>query len=152
MTSCSDCGAAANCAELFDRLLALDHAREEPWGPLHSIVVACYFLQHPAAEADASTQWGFLQVYLRDGLAAVHARQATARRRNSHRHSGRSPHDGLFADVPQLPANGPARPFTMTIADVSAGGDFPAEGHTERVRAWAAATVAAWSNDNARTP
>lgn len=47
---CEDCGAAtdeASCGDLFDRLLALDHGRREPWGPLHGEAVACYFAQHP---------------------------------------------------------------------------------------------------------
>ena len=47
--ACEDCGAPTNdatCAELFDRLLALDHSRQQPWGALHGEAVACYFAQH----------------------------------------------------------------------------------------------------------
>ena len=32
----------------------------------------------------------------------------------------------------------------MTIADVALDGSFPAEGHEERMRLWATATVRAW--------
>lgn len=49
---CEECGAPttqASCAELFDRLLALDHSRQQPWGALHGEAVACYFAQHPSA-------------------------------------------------------------------------------------------------------
>lgn len=52
MGACEECGAAtgeATCAELFDRLLALDHSRQQPWGSLHGEAVACYFAQHPNA-------------------------------------------------------------------------------------------------------
>ena len=38
------------CGELFDRLLALDHSRRQPWGALHGEAVACYFLQHSRAK------------------------------------------------------------------------------------------------------
>lgn len=51
-TVCEECGAPTNeatCAELFDRLLALDHSRQQPWGSLHGEAVACYFSQHPNA-------------------------------------------------------------------------------------------------------
>lgn len=47
--ACEECGAltiGATCAELFDRLLALDHSRQQPWGSLHGEAVACYFAQH----------------------------------------------------------------------------------------------------------
>lgn len=47
--TCEECGAPtveATCAELFDRLLALDHSRQQPWGSLHGEAVACYFAQH----------------------------------------------------------------------------------------------------------
>ena len=49
---CEDCGAVVadvTCGELFDRLLALDHSRRQPWGALHGEAVACFFLQHPHA-------------------------------------------------------------------------------------------------------
>jgi hypothetical protein len=39
--------------ELLGRLLALDHSRQPPWGPLHGVVVACHLLQQtdgPAAD------------------------------------------------------------------------------------------------------
>jgi hypothetical protein len=47
--ACAECGALtidATCAQLFDRLLALDHSRQQPWGSLHGEAVACYFAQH----------------------------------------------------------------------------------------------------------
>lgn len=54
------------CGELFDRLLALDHSRRQPWGPLHGQAVACYFLQHPhapRAPRESAPLWAFLESF-----------------------------------------------------------------------------------------
>ena len=66
---CEDCGAVVTgmtCGELFDRLLALDHSRRQPWGPLHGQAVACYFLQHPhapRAPRESAPLWAFLESF-----------------------------------------------------------------------------------------
>ncbi len=58
--------------ELFERLLALDHSRQEPWGPLHGVVVACHRLQQAAEPVRSDDQLVVqLQVYLDGGLPAV---------------------------------------------------------------------------------
>ncbi|WP_336214129.1 DUF5946 family protein [Nonomuraea sp. LPB2021202275-12-8] len=46
-------------------------------------------------------------------------------------------------------ATTPAEPYATTIADVALDGAFPAEGHEERVRSWAAATVRVWGQGRA---
>ncbi len=53
---CPECGAAYqaagdSCGARFDALLALDHARREPWGSRHGLAFAAFALQHPAAHA-----------------------------------------------------------------------------------------------------
>ncbi|WP_344416077.1 DUF5946 family protein [Pseudonocardia ailaonensis] len=125
--------------DLFERLLALDHSRAEPWGPLHGVVVAAFTLQHdhePRPADDPALE--LLRAFVergREGLAAVTARR---RRANSHRGAGLARPTG-----PLLPA--PAG-FAVRIGDVTVDGGFPADGHAERVRAWALATLTAWAD------
>ncbi|GAB3723883.1 DUF5946 family protein [Nocardiopsis oceani] len=143
MDTCSECGAhsATPCAELFHRLLALDHSRQEPWGPLHGAAVACYLLQHPSLlpQGGHVVPLELLRTHVEDGAAAARRLTERSRRANSHRVRGRerSAPDSL----PEAPAG-----FTFTIAGASEDGGFPAEGHPERVRAWAESTLAAWRN------
>ena len=69
---CDECGAPTNevtCAELFDRLLALDHSRRQPWGSLHGEAVACYFAQHtnaPRAPRDVAPLMARLEAFVAD--------------------------------------------------------------------------------------
>jgi hypothetical protein len=127
--------------ELFMRLLALDHSRLPPWGPLHGVVVACHVLQQaegPIAVDDPRMQ--LLRTFLDGGQPAVDAMTAGARRRNSHRARGSvhpSPAGPLLA--------GPPRSFATTIADVAVDGTFPVDGYESRVRAWADATLRGWT-------
>ncbi|GIF62102.1 hypothetical protein Ais01nite_01370 [Asanoa ishikariensis] len=146
---CAECGsrqAPLSCDELFERLLALDHSRQPPWGPLHGVVVSCFFLQHPAhrlaprGRKDAG--WAFLLAYRSGGPAALEAVIHSARRRNSHRsHAGPE----LFHPAVPLPERPAPTSFGTTIADVAVDGSFPADGYDQRVSAWASATYAAWT-------
>lgn len=173
--TCVECGASAgtSCAELFEHLLALDHSRKEPWGPLHGIVVACYRLQHPSTVTGGSRHvlLDLIRAYREGGLAAAQRWTAGARRANSHRRNGqphpryppqdsqqpRAPHarevSGLGAGSPGPPdpaaAHEPQSPghrnaFAVTIADVSVDGTFPGEGYSARVDSWVEATLQAW--------
>ncbi|GHC92661.1 hypothetical protein GCM10007079_41110 [Nocardiopsis terrae] len=141
MDTCPECRAAGEvpCEELFGRLLALDHSRQEPWGPLHGVAVACYRLQHPASLTEGSHTFllELLRAYVGGGAEAATRLTEHARRANSHRVLRRDRTD----DTP-----GPRAPtgFAFTVAEVAADGAFPAEGHPERVRAWSEATLAAW--------
>jgi hypothetical protein len=120
----------------------------EPWGPLHGAVVPAYYLQHSRDEGAPRAldpMLDMLQVYLRDGADGLNAAAQTARRGNSHR-SG-----APYAHALQIVAPGATdRPvpvsFRVTIIDVAIDGTFPATGHGERMRAWAAATVEEWTN------
>lgn len=139
MAQCPGCGAAGgpSCEELFGRLLALDHSREEPWGPLHGVVVAAYRLQHERlAERDRTLLLELLRVFVDDGLEQANRLLESRVRSNSHRN--RRPPPPSAGEGPRPGA------FGATIAEVAAGGDFPAAGHPERVAAWAEAVLDAW--------
>ena len=138
--SCPECGAPAlprSCAELFHDVLALDHSRQPPWGPLHGVTVACYLLQHRSRlpEAHRARPWSVLRAYLDGGLDEVSALTEDLRRANR---------TGALARVPAAPgpAGAPPAGFAVTIHDVAGDGTFPAAGFADRVRAWAAATAA----------
>ncbi len=77
---CPECGAPAlplSRQELFERLLVLDYRQEPPWGPLHGVVVACFFLQHPtsptAPASGGDVQWTIVHRYLTGGQPALDA-------------------------------------------------------------------------------
>ena len=141
MDTCPECGAhsATPCEELFHRLLALDHSRQEPWGPLHGATVACYLLQHPSALPQGGHDFPLelLRVHVENGAEASRRLTERSRRANSHRVRDRE--QAAPASSPEAPAG-----FRFTIAETSEDGGFPAEGHPERVRAWAESTLAAW--------
>ncbi|MDA0563559.1 DUF5946 family protein [Streptomonospora sp. S1-112] len=148
MARCPHCGAPArphSCEELFHAVLALDHARRPPWGPLHGVTVSCYLLQHsgqwPATERNRA--WAVLTAYLDGGLDAAARITERARRANSHRNRDAAlPALNPGASVPVAAA--PPTSFDVTIADVARDGTFPAEGYADRVADWARATLTAW--------
>ncbi|WP_425461455.1 DUF5946 family protein [Kitasatospora viridis] len=80
---------------------------------------------------------------LEGGLDAVNQLVAQARRGNSHRMNGRP--SRVLRDAALPPRDAPRSRFSVTIDDVAVDGTFPAAEFAERVRAWAAATVDAWS-------
>jgi hypothetical protein len=85
-----------------------------------------------------------LQIYLRDGADGLNDEAQTAGRRNSHRSD--APYAHAFQIVEPGATDRPAPvSFRVTIADVAMDGSFPAAGHGERMRAWAAATVEEWT-------
>ncbi|SNT63289.1 hypothetical protein SAMN05421812_11546 [Asanoa hainanensis] len=139
-----------SCDELFERLLALDHSRQPPWGPLHGAAVACFFLQHPGHPLGPRGRndfgWACLLAYRSGGQAALHAVTDLARRRNSHRHAGSE----LF-DV-TAPEFASSTSFAVTITDVAVDGSFPADGYEKRLLAWADATYLAWTGTSTPPP
>lgn len=73
---CRECGAPTteqSCEELFHRLLALDHQRDQPWAWFHAINVACYFLQHPSTVKTRyqAAQLKIVSVFCDEGLEEV---------------------------------------------------------------------------------
>jgi hypothetical protein len=113
-------------------------------------VVACFLLQHPtsptAPASGGDVQWTIVHRYLTGGQPAVDAFVARARSRNSHRRGGPAgPARFTGPQDPELPDVTPPRRYGTTIADVAVDGSFPADGHEDRVRAWAHSTVTAWT-------
>ncbi|MFJ9777079.1 DUF5946 family protein [Kitasatospora sp. NPDC101157] len=158
---CGECG-ARGCEELFYGLLALDHSRAEPWGPLHGVSVSCFLLQHPGrlpGDGGAAAR-ALLRAYLDGGLPAVERLIGRARAANSHRMAGgaaahwtaasRAAPNGAAPGAVSRPSAVPAGReaprggFAVTIEQVAQGGAFPAAGFPGRVRDWAAATLEAW--------
>ncbi len=149
VTRCPECGAPArphSCEDLFGAVLALDHSRREPWGPLHSVTVSCYLLQHPSRlpEAARARPWAVLHTYLDGGLPAVTRLAEGARRANSHCGRGVQPSEA-FPGSPPPPLTTPPTAFSVTVNDVAHDGTFPADGFPERVTAWAEAVISAWN-------
>jgi Family of unknown function (DUF5946) len=150
MSRCPECGATVDdlgsCDDLFNTLLALDHSRQPPWGPLHAIASACFHLQHPSrlAESGRAVQWAYIQHFLRNGSDALTGMTEHVRKLNSHRQGGRRPRATDFDGVPTFPGGDPPQVYATTIADVSVDGGFPAAGHVDRLTAWAHATTTAW--------
>ncbi|GAA3184255.1 MULTISPECIES: DUF5946 family protein [Streptomyces] len=150
MEPCAECGAPPepqSCDELFQVLLALDHGRQEPWGPLHGVSVSCHLLQHPGrlpADGGARAR-EMLRAYLDGGLDEVNRLAGRARRGNSHRVQGGPAPAAREAARPHRDA--PRSGFAVTIRDVAVDGSFPAHGFPERVRDWAAATLEAWGDN-----
>jgi hypothetical protein len=135
-----ECGASDSkaCAERLQLLLALDHSREAPWGPLHGVAVVCYRLQHPSAlsPGEPAVLLRMLDAYRQEGLPGFERIAQDRRRANSrHAHGVRPSGDE--------PVGTPAA-FTFTIDDLAVDGTFPAEGYSTRAQAWAEATALAW--------
>lgn len=116
----------------FEVLLALDHSRRPPWGPLHAVAVSCYLLQRTEVQIGSDdSRLEILRAFLAGGRPSLDAKVASLRgpdRRTS---------TGLALDVPAG--------FDMTILDDSVDGSFPAEGYEQRVRQWAFTTLTAWT-------
>lgn len=149
MTLCEDCGASVRkvtCSELFLDLLAADHSRQPPWGPLHGVVTALFFLQHPsdprASPEQDSLGLFLVHSYLAGGQPALASATDKIVSRNRSR-SSRGCLDAWPAEKPVSVANrGSGK---VTIHDVAVDDTFPAEGHEERVRLWAESVAAAWA-------
>ena len=147
MGDCSQCGASTglpSCTDLFERLLALDHSRHRPWGPLHGVAVSCFFLQHPdhqlAPVAGNDVSWAILHAYLDGGNPALDALTARILR-----HAGdRERHGQVDLSAQTLPDGPRPTGFAVTIAHVAVDGTFPARGYEDRVHTWCVNTVDTW--------
>lgn len=130
---CSDC-ARTGCGDAFGRLISLELQGDQTYAPFHTVTVSAHYLQHPSLGRDGRDDWwGFLDVYLTNGLDAV-ARIAQSRRMANA--SGRSvppvrAPSGLV--VPRWVGTG------ITAVEVIGPGpnELPPEGHGGRMEAWA---------------
>lgn len=103
-------------------------------------------LQQPSRlpASGAAATLAILHAYLRGGLDSVNRLTNQRRRGNSHRNHDKTPPVTSGTAVP--PTDRPPTRFDFTIVDVAQNGEFPAKEFPERVDAWAAATVDAWSS------
>lgn len=141
-TRCHECGASlarSSCEDLFDRLLALDHERVQPFGALHAVSVACHLLQHPSRSParHRPQQLQIVAAFVQDGVPGM--RQAVAAIRSAPSHRVRSRPAGALLNEQAAPTS-----FAATIHDVAVDGTFPADGYEQRLEEWASAVRAAY--------
>lgn len=137
---CPQCGAvfadpAQSCEARFDKLLALDHRRVQPWGSRHGLAFSAFAMQHPKGRtADQLTAcWVMLyRVWIKGDNRA---RLAAAMRSRQNR----PPAEWDVPPLPAVPAAGTR--FAVTIAEL---GEFDAKDYPHRLEAWGRATLSAW--------
>ena len=139
--ACVQCGAvfadaSQNCEEQFDKLLALDHSRVQPWGSRHGLAFSTFALQHPAGRTvpQLAACWVMLyRVWMKGDNRAKLAAAMRARQDMPPEEWG----------VPSLPAVPPAgTPYAVTIADL---GEFDADTYVAKLEEWGRATLAVWA-------
>lgn len=136
-TGCHECGASYasdddSCAARFERLLALDHSRQEPWGSRHGQAFAAFALQHPQRFATSLDHaWSALhRIYVAgDRPSFVFERLRSSR--------GSVPSDWIVPARTSIPVGRPS----LTIADLDT---FDAKTYAERLDAWCRATLGMW--------
>jgi Family of unknown function (DUF5946) len=149
MTRCAECGASYvdagdSCAVRFDRLLALDHSRQPPWGHRHGQAFAAFALEHPTRhQASLDHAWMALnRIY----LCGEHPNRVFGSLRPVLERLGRGtvePQPRTRGGVAPRPAEPVAAP-AITIADL---GDFDAGTYAERLDEWCRAALAMWGAD-----
>jgi len=131
---CAQCGAEYeddndSCPARFDRLLALDHSRQEPWGSRHGQAFAAFALQHPTTYSSSLDHaWHALYRIYVAGDAPARVFAALRARRSF---------DG---DTPHRPAQRLEMP-RLTIAHLA---DFAADSYPQRLDDWCRASLASW--------
>lgn len=146
MNACPGCGARYaspedDCDARFAALLALDHARVEPWGSRHGLAFSAFVLQHADRHSRDELERAWLMLYsvYRSGVEVDHVVRGL-------RAAGKV---APAWDVPALPATSPPTRFPVTIADLGA---FPAESYAAQLDEWCRATLAAWQRGAAEPP
>jgi len=136
---CGGLGGETACRERFDALLALDHSRQDPWGPRHGLAVAVYTLQHPAGVGRERLERSWLIAHRcvvsgDDAWRLARALASRVRVRLS---------DWGVPGLPTMPGSGSYR---VTIQDL---GDFGSSGYPDDLMSWARATIDRWQRGGA---
>jgi hypothetical protein len=139
-TPCPQCGAvftgaAQTCEEQFDKLLALDHSRVQPWGSRHGLAFSTFALQHPAGRTPAQLAACWVMLYRVWVKGDNRAKLAASMRAQQNL----TPEEWGIPSVPPVPPAGTR--YAVTIADL---GEFDAETYPERLEEWGGATLAVW--------
>ena len=140
-TSCSQCGAvfadtSQNCEEQFDKLLALDHSRVQPWGSRHGLAFSTFALQHPNGRTPEQLSACWVMLY-RVWMKGDNRAKLAAAMRERH---GLPPAEWGVPPLPAVPPNGTR--YGVTIADL---GEFDADTYVKKLEDWGRATLAAWT-------
>ena len=139
--SCAQCGAvfadpSQSCEEQFDKLLALDHSRVQPWGSRHGLAFSTFALQHPEGRTAAQLAACWIMLYRVWMKGDNRAKLAAAMRERQNLPPAEW-------DVPPLPAAPPAGTrYAVTIADL---GEFDAATYVQKLEDWGRATLSAWA-------
>lgn len=138
--ACAQCGAVyadgtTTCAAHFDALLALDHARTEPWGSRHGLAFAAFVLQHPDSYA-ATVRAGAWEM-LQRVFVLGEDRQYAALAMRAQLAGG-----AMNVDRRLTPLPNEHTPFTVTIADLR---DFEAATYPAALDAWCRAVLKAYA-------
>jgi hypothetical protein len=128
--------AAGSCEEQFDKLLALDHSRVQPWGSRHGLAFATFAMQHPQGRTPAQLAACWVMLYRVWMKGDNRAKLAAAMRERQNRPTAEW-------DVPDLPPAPPSGArYDVTIADL---GEFDADTYVKKLEDWGRATLKRWT-------
>jgi hypothetical protein len=141
-TPCVQCGAVFagegdTCEEQFDKLLALDHSRVQPWGSRHGLAFSTFALQHPNDRGAAQLTACWIMLYRVWIKGDNRAKLAAAMRSRQ----DLPPQEWDVPPLPPIPAAGTR--YAVTIADL---GEFDADSYVHKLEEWGKATLAAWGH------
>jgi hypothetical protein len=140
-STCHQCGAsfadaASSCEEQFDKLLALDHSRVQPWGSRHGLAFATFALQHPEGRTPEQLVACWVMLYRVWMKGDNRAKLAAALRERQNLPASEW-------DVPNVPAAPPpGTTYDVTIADL---GEFDADTYVRKLEDWGRATLKTWT-------
>jgi hypothetical protein len=139
--SCSQCGAvfadpSHNCEEQFNKLLALDHSRVQPWGSRHGLAFSTFALQHPQGRTAEQLSACWIMLYRVWEKGDNRAKLAAAMRERQNL----PPAEWGVPLLPAIPPDGTR--YTVTIADL---GEFDADTYVRKLEEWGRATLATWT-------
>ena len=137
---CPQCGAvfadsASTCEEQFDKLLALDHSRVQPWGSRHGLAFSTFALQHPDGRTAAQLAACWVMLY-RVWIEGDNRAKLAASMRSR---QDLPPSEWGVPPLPAVPAA--LTRYAVTIADLD---EFDSETYPEKLEDWGRATLAAW--------
>ncbi len=133
--ACPECGAiwqeGQACVDHFDRMLAWEFEDPGGAGAVHHLTVLCYQLQHPSrySREGLNEAKQLLVEFVERGVSPDEMRQ-----RNRARVDSGKRHWNIKATPTSIGSYPNPIPWTMTAADVTAGG---LDGYGNRVREWA---------------